>query len=787
MIRHPEADRRQSPPTINVSARGRAVNHSRYMNTNRNIIRALPSIIITGIALQVSSIAAPNYGTIAQYVANMVQNNHYSRTDFEDEVSEKLLKSFINFLDTNKLYFNQEDIDNFERKYKTSLDDYIFEGSIKPATDIYNLYVKRVQDRVKKIEDTLKTGEFKFDSSRTVEKRRKDSKWPADAAAADILWNNVLEGQLLGEKLRLITQQARARELGKNLEDILGTDGKETPKDKILKRYTRFMRSLDENDEEEICNFFLSTLSQVYDPHSEYFSQSELENFRVNMGNKLVGIGALLGTDDGGAAKIQGIVVGGPADKAGELQINDRIVGVGQGETGEIVDIMYMKLNKIVDMIRGKKGTVVVLKIIPADTDDSQTRKISINRDQVNLKDKLANAELIEVSTPNGTKQRIGWINLYAFYADMERGTSSCSADVKKLLDRLIADKIAGLVVNLRGNGGGSLEEAIRMTGLFIPSGPVVQAKNAKNKITDRNSRNPSPVYDGPMVVVTDRSSASASEIFAAALQDYNRAVIVGDKSTFGKGTVQTVMPVAKYMPVIFPDETKKRAGALKVTIQKFYRIAGGSTQLKGVTPDIILPSYSDEMETGEGSLPNALEHDAIKKMKFNPFEKVPPVEKLRALSTTRVASEKEFQYIKDDNVRFKKTTEKNEISLNLKKRLAENDKEKKRRTSRNTERTKLFAGINKSEKGRYQVARINLDNVEAKEFMWVENFKRDNNQSMRRAKDKQEELAEKSPDYPHFLEPVKREILDITGDLISISKALHTAETKPEKSGSGS
>ncbi len=756
------------------------------MNTNRNVIRALLSTIITGIALQVSSIAAPNYGTIAQYVANMVQNNHYSRTDFEDDVSEKLLKGFINFLDTSKLYFNQKDIDNFERKYKTSLDDYIFEGSIKPATDIYNLYVKRVQERVKKIEETLNTVEFKFDSERTVEKRRKDSKWPADAAAADILWNNVLEGQLLGEKLRHLTQEARARELGKKLEDILGSDSKETPKDKILKRYTRFMRSLDENDEEEICNFFLSNLSQVYDPHSEYFSQSELENFRVNMGNKLVGIGALLGTDDGGAAKIQGIVVGGPADKAGELQINDRIVGVGQGEKGEIVDIMYMKLNKIVDMIRGKKGTVVVLKIIPAD-DDSQTRKISINRDQVNLKDKLANAELIEVTTPNGTKQRIGWINLYAFYADMERGTSSCSADVKKLLDRLIAEKIEGLVVNLRGNGGGSLEEAIRMTGLFIPSGPVVQAKNAKNKITDRRSRKPSPVYDGPMLVMTDRSSASASEIFAAALQDYNRAVIVGDKSTFGKGTVQTVMPVAQYMPVIFPGETKERAGALKVTIQKFYRIAGGSTQLKGVTPDIILPSYRDEMETGEGSLPNALEHDAIKKMKYTPSEEVPPVEKLQALSTTRVTSEKEFHYIKDDNVRFKESKEKNKISLNLKKRLAENGKEKTRRTTRNAERTKLFTEINKREKGRYQVARINLDNVDTKEFTWLENFKQENNQSMRRAKDKEEELAEESPDYPHFLEPAKREILNITGDLISISKALHTAETKPEKSRSGS
>ena len=199
------------------------MNHTRYMNTNRNVIGAFLSTIIAGITLQASAIAAPNYGTIAQYVANLVQNNHYSRTDFEDDVSEKLLKSFINFLDTSKLYFTQEDIDSFERKYKTSLDDYIFEGNIKPATDIYSLYVKRVEERVKKIEDLLKTGDFKFESDRTVEKRRKDSKWAADMATADALWKNVIEGQLLAEELRTITQKARAKELGKKLEDILGS------------------------------------------------------------------------------------------------------------------------------------------------------------------------------------------------------------------------------------------------------------------------------------------------------------------------------------------------------------------------------------------------------------------------------------------------------------------------------------------------------------------------------------------------------------------------------------
>ena len=633
------------------------------------MVRTVISLLFFA-SISTTLLSAPNYGTIAQYVANLIQNNHYSRTDFEDEVSEKFLESYLKFLDSNKLYFNQKDIDSFNKKYKTTLDDYIFEGSIQPATDIYNLYVERVTKRVEKIKGILNTKEFKFDSDRTVEKRRKDSDWAADEQACDQLWENILEGQLLEEEIRKRRQTERAKELGKKLEDILGDDSKESPKEKILNRYTRFMETLDKNDKEEACNFFLSTLSQVYDPHSEYFSQSELENFQVNMQNKLVGIGALLQMDDG-AAKIQGLVVGGPADRGGELQIGDRIVGVSQGSDNEMVDILYMKLNRVVDMIRGEKNTTVILKVVPTDAPD-ETKLISIVRDEVKLKDKAANAELIEVMGDDGVATKIGWINLYAFYADMQRGTVSCSFDVKRLLERLKKEKIESLVIDLRGNGGGSLEEAIRLTGLFIDGGPVVQAKSAKGRITNKKSKVPNAIYDGPLVVLTDRSSASASEIFAAALQDYGRAIVVGDKSTFGKGTVQTVMPVRNYMPAIFPKDTKDRAGALKVTIQKFYRIAGGSTQLKGVVPDIILPSYRDALETGEESLPNALEHDSIAKMKYESLDLQETRQQLLKLSEQRVKSDKEFNYIIEDNKRYKEINDRNEVSLNIEKKRSE-------------------------------------------------------------------------------------------------------------------
>ena len=726
-------------------------------------------------SISTTLLSAPNYGTIAQYVANLIQNNHYSRTDFEDEVSEKFLESYLKFLDSNKLYFNQKDIDSFNKKYKTTLDDYIFEGSIQPATDIYNLYVERVTKRVEKIKEILNTKEFKFDSDRTVEKRRKDSDWAADEQACDQLWENILEGQLLEEEIRKRRQTERAKELGKKLEDILGDDSKESPKEKILNRYTRFMETLDKNDKEEACNFFLSTLSQVYDPHSEYFSQSELENFQVNMQNKLVGIGALLQMDDG-AAKIQGLVVGGPADRGGELQIGDRIVGVSQGKDNEMVDILYMKLNRVVDMIRGEKNTTVILKVVPTDAPD-ETKLISIVRDEVKLKDKAANAELIEVMGDDGVATKIGWINLYAFYADMQRGTVSCSFDVKRLLERLKKEKIESLVIDLRGNGGGSLEEAIRLTGLFIDGGPVVQAKSAKGRITNKKSKVPNAIYDGPLVVLTDRSSASASEIFAAALQDYGRAIVVGDKSTFGKGTVQTVMPVRNYMPAIFPKDTKDRAGALKVTIQKFYRIAGGSTQLKGVVPDIILPSYRDALETGEESLPNALEHDSIAKMKYESLDLQETRQQLLKLSEQRVKSDKEFNYIIEDNKRYKEINDRNEVSLNIEKRLEENKKEKERRKTRNVNRKKLFEEIEKKEKGKFKVTRLTLDNVDKNEIEPTDNFKRPEDESMRRAKDKEKELEEETPDFPHFLSPTKREALEIAEDLIRVSK-IKTADS---------
>ncbi|MEM9479340.1 MAG: carboxy terminal-processing peptidase [Verrucomicrobiota bacterium] len=754
------------------------------MNSVRNFIFTVAALSF-GASLQTSANAETDYGQVSQYVANMLQNNHYSRRDFDDEVSAELLYAYLKFLDYNKLYFTQEDVAKFEKKYGKSLDDYVLaEADISPAQEIYSLFEKRVEDRVKMIEETLENSEFTFDSDRSVERRRKDSPWPKNKADADEIWSRILEGQLLDEEIRKRNAEENADKDKPAKKDEEEEEKKKTPKEQILERYSRFYKSLEENDEEDICNYFLSALATVYDPHSEYLSQSELENFTIGMNNQLFGIGALLGMDEG-AAKIQGLVVNGPAEKAGELKVNDRIVGVAQGEDGEMVDILYMKLNDIVEMIRGKAGTKVRLEVIPAaSADDSQTKEIVIVRDKVELKDKLANADLVETVDSKGRQIRLGWIYLYSFYADMDKHLVSTTRDVRLLLDRLMKENIQGLVLDLRGNGGGALEEAIDLTGLFIKKGPVVQAKDWRGKKSNRDSTNHWPVYDGPMIVLVDKVSASASEILAAALQDYERAVIVGDSATFGKGTVQTIMNVARYMPIL---ADKQRAGALKVTIQKFYRINGGSTQLKGVTPDIVLPSYRDIAETGEQYLENPLEFDRIEARPYNTFtDNSLPVESLAEASKKRIAQDVDFLQLKEDIARLRREYEENSVSLNLEQRLAENAELKEQRRERIKERRDRYAKIEEAEKGKLNIYKLTLDNVDAEELVPLSDFDEERFSGMIRPKtDDDRKLEDKEPDAPSGLDFVRRETIHSLVDLIELTAAAQTAKVTNESSGS--
>lgn len=737
--------------------------------------------------------ADTNYGQIGLYVATMLQTSHYTRQDIDDEISAHTLDLYINTLDFKHLYFTQADIDEFNALYRTKLDDQILIGDIGAAEKIYSRFMERVTDRTEKIKTLLATPEaFIFDSDRTTKVSRKDAPFPKDIAQADKIWHNIIEGELLQEKLRrTITEREKAEKEAKkaakqaaqskdkpaapetvSLED---PEDEKPAEEKILRRYTRFVDNLKENGEEEIVNLFLTSLSSAYDPHSDWFSQSEWDNFMISMKNALVGIGALLSVKDDGLTEIQGVVIGGPAAKQGELKVGDKILAVSQGKEGEFIDIAYMRLQKVVEMIRGKKGSLVRLKVADAD-DRTLTRIIPIVRGEVKLKDKLATGQVIDMHDPTGETVRIGWIELPSFYADMQERTTTATADVKKLLTRLMEENIAGLVFDLRGNGGGSLEEAVDITGLFVDKGPVVQIKDYRGKIRNRVTRNKTSFYNGPLVVLTDKASASASEIVAAALQDYNRAIIVGEQSSFGKGTVQTILQVANQMP-FFSD--KENAGALKVTIQKFYRIAGGSTQLKGVVPDLQFPSRRDALDIGEDSLDGPLPYDEIRSQAFKRWKDTPlTTDLIRSRHIARVAEDPEFRYVIEDRDRLQKQFDDNVLSLNEAKRLAEVDEGKARREMREDERRARNKALTDNDPDFLKIYRLTLDNVDAKELQLASSFTDEDSSGMiLKPKVDGEEEEEDDTGLPYDMAPEKLEALHIIQDMIALGNTVAKAK----------
>jgi carboxyl-terminal processing protease len=717
----------------------------------------------------------PDPGQIEISVARLLEQGHYSRRKLDEKVGQVLLKNYLEALDYNRVYFTQKDVDTFTSKYGTTLDNDILLGNPDPAFKIFKLYRQRVEDRVAKAKELLK-GKFEFNSEKTVEVNRQKAPWPKDEAEADQIWKDRVEGEVLQETLNKAEKEPVAR---------------------IVKRYDQLLRNLHELNNEDIVKGFLTTLAQTYDPHSDYMSRSELENFSINMRLSLVGIGAVLKSEEG-YAKIMELVPGGPASKDGRIKVGDRVTAVAQGDK-EFVDAVDMKLDKVVEMIRGKKDTTVRLQIIPVSSTDPGARKIvDIKRDEIKLKEQEAKAEIIERTAPDGQVQRLGWIVLPSFYADMEHSgaanAKSTTKDVLALINRLKAENITGLVMDLRRNGGGSLEEAVNLTGLFIKKGPVVQAKDSNGAIHVSKDRDASIAWDGPMVVVCNRLSASASEIFAAALQDYNRAPIIGDQNTFGKGTVQTMLEIGRIMP--FLGSGGNEAGALKLTIQKFYRIAGGSTQLRGVESDVKLPSPYDHPEIGESSLKGPLPYDTVDPVPFDKVEKSLYKNELRTRSAARIAADPEFRYIAEDLARVKERLAENKISLNEKVRRTELDEEKARKEARTAERAKIKPIAQKA----YSVT---LENVGKPELQLVVD-KKDEKKDKEKDKDPKTAKADDKPAVASDddedgededgaskatgTDPIKLETLNILNDLIDLqrnggkSTTASTTTTKPSQ-----
>jgi len=624
-------------------------------------IAAASLISATPPALQAKSDAEQ----ICVSVGRLLEEGHYTHQQLNAEMSQKFLRNYIELLDFSHLFFTQKDVDALTAKYGTALADDVLLGNLKPAYEIYDLYQKRVDERVAKIKELLKQPmDFKTDAS--VELRREKAPWPKDEGEADELWRGRIASELLQEQL-----SEHPIEPGPQL---------------VGRRYDRIARNVHEEDRDEQVKLYLDALAQTYDPHSEYLSKADFKNFNIQMGLSLVGIGAMLRTEDG-YAKIESLVPGGPAQADGRLKVGDRITAVGQAQ-GEFVDVRDMRLDKVVEMIRGKKGTKVRLLAIPANAPDpSQRKNVDLVRDEIKLKDQEARADIIIKKDENGNPVKLGWLTLPSFYADMDRHSKSTTRDVLALLKRLKKENIAGLVVDLRRNGGGSLEEAISLTGLFLKSGPIVQTKGSNGNIVISSDPDPGIAYSGPLIVLTSRQSASASEIFAAALQDYGRAAIVGDKNTFGKGTVQTILPIGRFTSLL--GSRSDDDGELKLTIQKFYRVAGGSTQLHGVASDIVLPTLTDLPEFGEGALKNCLPYDEVPKARFTKWSDGHPlfVEELKRRSAERVQHDPEFHYVMEDMERLRHKLDENRITLNEDARRKEIQDDKLRKEVRSKER----------------------------------------------------------------------------------------------------
>lgn len=662
----------------------------------------------------------PMDGQIALVSASLLEKYHYLRLPFDGELSSKFLDRYLEVLDPQHLHFLQSDLADFE-PWRTNLDRMIMPNrprapDVRPAFLIFNRFVERLQQRVNHADELLKNEPFIFDTEERVTILRKDLPYPKDLAEAKGIWRDRLRYEYLQEKLAKneLRKKASAQAASEKQpaaatnSNAMASEPKKSLAEEIVDtlshRYHRNLHTFLTWDSDDVLQIFLTALARVYDPHSDYYGKSALESFSIQMNLSLFGIGAELMSEDG-YCTINRLLPNGPAEKSKKVKEKDRILAVAQSNQPP-VDVVDMSLNKAVQLIRGPKGTEVRLTVQPAGT--SERKVVSLIRDEIKFEDQQAKAKIIETPNEQGQTQRVGVIDLPSFYSSFDpsqsRGKSeprSTTADVAVLLKKLKEENVNGVILDLRRNGGGSLEEAIRLTGLFIKSGPVVQVKDYAGEIEGDSDNDTSVLYGGPLIVLTSRFSASASEIVAGALQDYGRAVIVGDSSTHGKGTVQQVLPLKepllRWLASHRTDSVANLAsmlasndpGALKLTIKTFFRASGGSTQLEGVVPDIVLPSvFGEAKEFGERSLENPLPYETIRKAKYEPVNLVQPyLPELRRLSAQRIATDKEYSYIREDIEIYKKQQGDKTISLNEGERLKDKQELDARIKARDKER----------------------------------------------------------------------------------------------------
>ncbi len=728
----------------------------------------LRTLCVAGLAVLAScsslSHAEPDYDTIGKQFSLVLQNAHFSRARFTQEMYAQFLDCYIQSVDPQHLFLTQEDVAYLRERYASSFGDYMLANqTTRLAEELHAYYSARALARIASAEkalDAYAESMPAFDSDRSIPRTRRKLERAKDTAALDQVWRDTVDDMVLTETLRRENIAKLAADKGKENKSA----AKELPvAEKIKARLKRMRSDIEEADREDMVSDVLNALAHVYDPHSDYMGAREEQRFKDMIKASLVGIGAKLKADDDGSTTIEGIVKGGPAAKEGQLKLGDHIVAVAKDGDDNWTDIMFLSIDKVIDLIRGQKGQSVKLRVQREES--GEELEICIVRDEIPMSEELANGKIIEMKGADGSVTKLGILTLPSFYVDLDDGDVHCAADVKKILQRMVKEGVSGIVLDLRFNGGGSLDEVRKMVGFFTGAGPVVQVKDSRGH-TERLTVSGKPVYTGPMVVLTNRLSASASEIFAGAMADYGRALIVGDRTTFGKGTVQVPRPLVDFMPFISRGES---CGMIKVTTQKFYRVGGASTQLKGVESDLVLPMVTAGFRIGEGEQDYALPYDEIPRangyVKSTRLGQLLP--ELLKRSAARTAADPDMTYMQQDIDRANEKLEKNSVSLNKAERQAENAESLARRKSIDAERKERYAKMAEEDAKNLTIRRLKLDDADKKELPL---FSKDDEEKFMEEHEDDDDALTDSPEYPSSLDYILRECLHILTDMAELS-----------------
>ncbi|BCU78953.1 tail-specific protease [Luteolibacter sp. LG18] len=706
--------------------------------------------------------AAPaDLGEIGKHEAIAIQNSHFSRLPYGAGTSQRMLAQYLDQLDPTHFYFLQSDVEGFRAGCGNDLLSLLITcKGPKTALAIHRIYQQRVAASGERAKQLLAENRFDFTTAESIQTDRRTAPWPRDAREADELLRLKLKDALLDEMLR-------AERKAKAAPAVPSAD-RATPVEIVALRYRRLVEKVAKTDDTEAAYAFFNAMARAQDPHSDYMSASKADGFGNTLRNEMVGIGVTLESVDDGSTRVAGILIGGPADQSGVLQPGDRIVGLEDGDNG-MTDVLHMTSSEVASLLAGGEGTRVRLRVYPAGTSD--LRDMVIARGRVKLKSEEASAGVVGISLPNQPGHRLGWIELPGFYVDIPSGRTACANDVQRLLQRLVASKIDGLVLDLRGNGGGSVDEARRIAGFFTGTGPVLQEKDTYGKVSTLSSGQKA-IYPGPLVVLVDRQSASAAEILAGALQDYRRAVVVGDRGTYGKGTVQETIELAPLMPFFVKRD---QVGVMKLTTKRFYLPSGASSQLDGIASDIALPGRFDAAEVGERFLPHAFQRDRVRPAPgFTPLSAdglfLP---RLRELSKQRTDPSKDFAELREDIALAAARRGQPTRSLQIDSRRQELAEAALRKEERDAARALRFKAQQEVDARTLTFQRLTLDDLARGTGLRSYDPAKASEEFVRVA------APSSTPTWPGALEPAKREALLVLNDLVTCSEGSDLAENR--------